>query len=122
MKDLWKALTHLHPAAKQFSDFEIRATSDGDEYIAVWRLAQPQPTEAELAAAIAAYDTAETARKQEATTLRNQVVSLAQSAVGVTLNNLTAAQVRALVAILLWKEGAVTPAGAIRPLAEWVRD
>jgi len=51
-----------------------------------------------------------------------QILSVAQTAVGVTLQNLTAAQVRALMAILLYKEGGVNPVNLqVKPLGQWVK-
>jgi hypothetical protein len=50
-----------------------------------------------------------------------RVKALAQSAVGVRLDNLTAAQVKALLAVLLWSHGAMGSGGAIRPLSEWAK-
>lgn len=55
------------------------------------------------------------------TTVKNTVVSLAQSAAGVLLTDLTAAQTRALLAVLLWKAGAIKPDGTVRPLGEWAK-
>jgi predicted NAD/FAD-binding protein len=83
--------------------------------------------EAAVAAVIAAHDPAAVAAAKEAAQqatrdARALVVNLAQSAVGVRFDLLTAAQVRALAAILFWKEGALTGAGLVRPLAEWVQD
>lgn len=66
-----------------------------------------------------AEEAALTQRDTEAAALRNQVRTLAQSAVGVRIDQLTAAQVRALIAILLHQAGALTPDGAIRPIGEW---
>ena len=54
-------------------------------------------------------------------TLREAIKTTAQSAVGVTYDQLTAAQVRALAAILLYKAGALDTNGTVRPLSEWVR-
>lgn len=52
---------------------------------------------------------------------RTKVIGMTQSAVGVTLDALTAAQVRALLACVLYKAGAIDPATlAIEPLAEWL--
>lgn len=51
-----------------------------------------------------------------------QILTVAQTAVGVTLNNLTAAQVRSLMAILLYKEGGVNPVTLqVKPLNQWVK-
>ncbi len=85
-------------------------------------LPQTQPTNAELQADVAALDARDVAQKNEANALRQQVISTAQSAVGVSITALTAAQVRALVAILLWKAGAIKADGTVRPLAEWVKE
>lgn len=78
------------------------------------------PTPAQIATAIAARATAETTRKQSAIALRNRVVTVAQSAVGSQLDALTAVQVRALLACLLWKAGGLGSDGAINPLADWL--
>lgn len=66
---------------------------------------------------------AEAARQQaadDAAALRSQILTLAQSAVGVSLGQLTAGQRNALIAGLLWRMGALTPDLHVRPLAEWL--
>lgn len=68
----------------------------------------------------AALDAAEAARVADRTAARALVVQTAQSAVGVRFDQLTAAQVRALAAILFWGAGALTATGHVRPLAQWV--
>lgn len=78
------------------------------------------PTPAESQAAIRARATQAAQDRADAQTLRQRVVSTAQSAVGVSLDALTPAQVRALLAVLLHKAGGVTSAGAVRPLGEWL--
>ncbi len=118
---LSNALKYLFPNANPQRDYEIRDSGSG-AFIAVWNLQAAQPTEAELQAASDAYDVAKATSDADAAALRTLVVTTAQSAVGVVITNLTAAQVRALVAILLWKNGALTPAGAVRPLNEWVQE
>lgn len=78
----------------------------------------------DFAARLTAGDTLEAARLQavqDAATVKSAVLTVAQSAVGVLLTDLTAAQVRALVACLLYKEGAFTPDMKVRPLAQWLR-
>lgn len=52
---------------------------------------------------------------------RALVLATAQTAAGVAYGNLTAAQVRALLAVLLWQAGALDEAGRVRPLAAWVQ-
>ncbi|HEU5086865.1 MAG TPA: XkdW family protein [Roseiflexaceae bacterium] len=118
--ELWKALTYLYPNARPLVDYELTDNSDGrGPRITAWRLPQAQPTEAELAAASAAYDAAQTQRDADAQALRQKVLTVAQSAVGQTIDNLTTAQVRALVAVLLWKAGALDKTGAVKPLGGW---
>lgn len=58
--------------------------------------------------------------RQEAQALRQRVITVANSAVGIQLDALNATQVRALLACLLHKAGAIDKAGAIRPLGEWL--
>lgn len=56
-----------------------------------------------------------------ATAFRGQIVTLAQSAVGVRLQDLTPAQIKALMACLLYKAGGVDPSTLqVRPLGQWV--
>ena len=52
--------------------------------------------------------------------LRTNVRATAISAVGVALTDLTQGQIKALVAILLWQQGAVANDGTINPLSDWV--
>lgn len=123
-----KALRYLYPnarvgvAAGANPDYIVAADENGDEQIVLWKLPLPQPSEAQIIAAAAASEAAEAQRQTEATTLRQHVLTLAQSAVGIRIDQLTAAQVRALFAILLRKEGALKADGTVRPLAEWVKE
>lgn len=118
MHDLWKGLAHLFPNARHLAGYVLQDDGAGP-YIAQWDLPEPQPTEAQLAAAIIAYDAAELVRQQEAEQLRQRVVALAQSAVGMRVDALTAAQVRALLVVLLHKGGALNNDGTVRPLGQW---
>jgi hypothetical protein len=57
-----------------------------------------------------------------ATTAKNAIVTMAQTAVGVTLANLTTAQIKALMACLLYAAGGVDiKTMTVKPLSEWVR-
>ncbi len=120
--ELWKAMAQLYPAARPFMDYVAVEEADGTRPFTVWNLPGSPPTEAQITAAAAAYDIAEAQRQSEAATLRQQVLTVAQSAVGVSITALTAVQVRSLVAILLWKAGALKPDGTVRLLAEWVKE
>ncbi len=53
--------------------------------------------------------------------LRDTVKTIAQSAVGVALNDLTTQQLKVLVGVLLWQAGAIDPELEIKPLEEWAR-
>jgi len=116
--NLPNALQHLFPSADPTRDYVVQDDGDGPR-IAAWNLPDPQPTLAQLQAASDAYDAIAAQAASEAQALRTQVVSVAQSAVGVVITSLTAAQVRALLAVLLWKNGALDTDGKVRPLAEW---
>lgn len=118
--ELWKALRQLFPDAQPLRDYVLVDDGDG-AYISAWNLPEPQPTPEQVTAAIVAYDAAQATAQTEANALRTRVVNLAQTAVGVQIDALTAGQVRALVAILLWKAGAIDSAGAIKPLGQWVK-
>lgn len=58
----------------------------------------------------------------DAAALRTRVLAVAQSAVGVAADQLTAVQLRALFMIVLWRSGALDKNGVVQPLAQWVRD
>jgi hypothetical protein len=57
----------------------------------------------------------------EAAALRQQILDLAQSAVGVSLSALTTAQRNALIVGLLHKAGGVTNDMKVKPLADWLK-
>lgn len=115
------ALRYLFPNASPLRDYEVRDGESG-AYIAAWNLQVPQPTPVELQTASDAYDVAKAQTDADTAALRTRVRTLAQSAVGVQIDALSGLQVRALLVILLRKDDAIDRAGAIRPLAEWVRD
>jgi hypothetical protein len=79
------------------------------------------PTPLEIAAAIAAKDAQAAQDAADASALRTRVRTLAQSAVGLSIDVLTAGQIKALVILLLHKEAAINKAGIVRPLDEWMR-
>lgn len=78
------------------------------------------PTPAEIAAALAAQQQQDQQARTDAAQLRQQVLTLANSAAGVRVDALTAPQVRALVSLLLWQAGALNKDGTVRPLADWI--
>jgi hypothetical protein len=51
----------------------------------------------------------------------SNIRTLAQSAVGVAIGSLTTNQVRALLAVLLWKEGGINENGRIKKLNTWAK-
>jgi hypothetical protein len=64
--------------------------------------------------------TAYAAQQSTAAAFRSQIVAIAQSAVGITLANLTQAQIKSLFAVVLYKASAVDPATLqVRPLNDW---
>lgn len=116
-----KGVLYLFPDAVPGEDFIVIKDATGNESITHWGIVGPQPDIPALQAAAAAYDQAKTDAENAANTLRQQVRDLAISAVGVALNDLTAGQRNALLAILLWKAGAIGPEMTVNPLAEWVK-
>lgn len=114
------ALKYLYPNADPLCDWIVQDDGNG-AYIAAWHLLDPQPTLAQLQAASDAYDAAQAQADAEAAALRAQVINMAQSTVGTLITALTANQVRALVAVLLHKNGALDKDGKVRPLVEWAR-
>lgn len=79
------------------------------------------PTKAESDAAVAARSAARVRAQQDAAALRTRVLATAQSAVGISVDQLSAPQVRALLALLLYQQGALDKGGVVQPLAGWVR-
>lgn len=78
------------------------------------------PTQAEIDAAIAQRATEEQQRQADAAALRQKILAVAGSAVGQSIDTLTAGQVRALVACMLYKAGALDKSGVVQPLAKWL--
>lgn len=68
---------------------------------------------------VAAYD--QKAEDAKGAALRQALITQAQSAVGVRVDQLSAAQQKAMVAILLWNAGGLNPDMTIAPLATFVR-
>lgn len=68
-------------------------------------------------AVLAAHEAA----RQAAAQLRQRVLSAAQSAVGVPVDQLTVQQRNALIVLLLRMAGALDHDGKVRPLSEWAR-
>jgi len=52
----------------------------------------------------------------------SNIRTLAQSAVGVAIGSLTTNQVRALLAVLLWREGGIDENGRVKKLNTWAKD
>jgi hypothetical protein len=79
-----------------------------------------EPTPAEIAAALAARQAAAQQAQSDALALRQRIVTLAQSAVGVSIDALTAAQRNALIACMLYKAGGIDKDGVVKPLNTWL--
>lgn len=111
------ALEWLHPG----SGAGLQAV-DGVLYLVRWPDGLAVPSDAAIVQAIADLQAARQQAAVDTAALRQQVRATAQSAVGVRVDLLSAGQVRALFALVLFREGALDRTGAIRPLAQWVRD
>lgn len=66
-----------------------------------------------------ALDAATQQQAQQQTTTRAAIIATAQGAVGKPLAALTATERNALLAVLLWGAGALTPALTVAPLDRW---
>lgn len=62
---------------------------------------------------------AKDAADQEARVLKAAIVTTARGAEGKALNTLSANEVRALMAVLLWKAGGVADNGTVKALSDW---
>lgn len=114
-------LKWLFPAGQAGTDWTLQDDGAGP-FIASWNRAEPQPNDAQIDAAIAAAKAAAQQAETDAVALKQAVQNLAQSAVGVVIDQLTAAQRNALIACLLWKAGAIDKDMKIRPLAQWLKN
>lgn len=113
-KDYRLLLSRLRPTSEYHDTGEAGYAGIGE-----WRdPATTKPTQDELDAEDVTYQ----AELSQAVTSRNAILTMAQTAVGVTLANLTQAQIKALMAILLYQAGGVDiKTMTVKPLSEWVR-
>lgn len=77
------------------------------------------PTPEQIAAALAARTQERQQEAADTQALRQALRTRLQSAVGVQVDDLLVGQLRALVAYLLWREGALDADLRVRPLSEW---
>ncbi len=82
---LWKALRHLYPTADPLRDYRLQDDGSGT-YIRFWNTAilGPQPTDAQITAAIADYDAAQAAKTADRTALRDRLSALTSSTTALT--------------------------------------
>jgi hypothetical protein len=125
--DAWKGLAFLFPNAQLVTDYALRVVN-GEAVIDTWNLPDPIPTDAEIEQAVLDWEAEEErlrleaeAEKADHAATRDRIRTAAQSAVGVAFDQLTTTQLRALFAILLYREGALNRHGIVRPLPEWVK-
>lgn len=112
--DIRAALNRVAPGA----EYGWRGGAWDDYSQVEWRdQVIPQPSLAELQAAWSEIE----AEGQQANQTLVNIKNTAQSAAGVALADLTQAQIKSLLAILLWQAGGVDKDGLVRPLGEWVK-
>jgi len=112
--DIRAAIDRLRPGAS----YGWTGGDPGDYNNVIWRDPRPQPSPAELQTAWDAIQAGE----QQASQLKQQVVTLVQSAVGVTVTNLDASQRNALIAAVLYRLGVLDRTGAVSPPSDWLPD
>lgn len=116
--DLQLVLGRLRPTSayhwKGQSDFGNTLEAIGE-----WRDPNTQrPTEAEILTEWEVYIQEQTARN----TLRQQVRNNIAAAVGTSVADLNAAQVKSLLAVWLYSIGAIDSSGRVKPIREWSID
>lgn len=80
------------------------------------------PDGSDTALFAAVVDAHDPSRQTEGEQFRSRIVTIAQSAVGIRLQDLTAAQIKSLMACLLYAAGGIDPETmTVRPLGEWLR-
>lgn len=113
------AIEGLDETLRAFASFRGLSTSPGVVVIHLDERAAPDE-QAQIEAAVRSFDASrptptQTKRDENLANIR----AAAQSAVGAGLDDLTSAQVRSLLACLLYKNQAVSDDGKIRALGEW---
>jgi hypothetical protein len=110
--DISSAIAQINPQATYLLT-DSNATSWND--ILEWYGPGPKPTPEQLEAAWQIV----LAERAEAKTVRDAVMETAKGAVGKGLGALTAGERNALLAVVLFRLGAVDRSGKIRPIREW---
>lgn len=103
-------------ASVRFAGISTRPKLDG--LILVFEDGTPDAEVDKVRAVVTAHDPSLKTDEQQ---MLENVKMVAQSAVGVGLTDLTAAQVKSLLAVLLWRAGGIAPDGTVKPLVQWVR-
>lgn len=121
--------TYTRPHQLDVLHDELRAAGLAVEFVGgdghtIWITVPDGVAETRVAAIVAAHDPAALVAKREAEErtieqIRQTVFAAAGGAVGKGIATLTTAERNALIAVLLWRWGALSPTLAIRPLAEW---
>ena len=113
--DLALAIEEARPGAR----YRLNKSVPPDQAIIEWRGPGDEPTQKELESALQIYSEQEAAEQAASDQLKANIVTTARSAVGVILNDLSQAQTRALLAVILWKAGGVAPDMTVKPLKDW---
>lgn len=87
-----------------------------DATILSWPGTPPDPV-----ATRAAYLASLNQQAQDTAALRQAIRDKLVSSVGVRVDDLLVGQMRALLAYLLWREGALDKDGRVRPISEWTK-
>lgn len=103
-------------ASAQFAGISTRPRVSG--IVLVFEAGTPDSEVEKVEMVVRAHDSTQKTPEQQ---MMEAIKSVAQSTVGVALTDLSAAQVKSLLAVLLWRVGGVNPDGTVRPLGQWVR-
>ena len=113
--DIALAIEEIRPGAS----YRLNKSIPPDQEIVEWRGPGDEPTQQELEDVWQIYSEREVVERAACDQLKSNIISIAQSAVGVALNDLTQAQTRALLALMLWKASGVAPDMTVKPLKDW---
>jgi hypothetical protein len=112
LMDISSAIAQINPQATYLLT-NSNATSWND--IIEWYGPGPKPTPEQLEAAWQIV----LAERAEEKAVQDAVIDTAQGAAGKTLGSLTAGERNALLAVVLFRLGAVDRSGKVRPIRQW---
>lgn len=85
-----------------------------------WRGPGTYPGDNTVISAWNTYNTSQQQAVNDVATAKAKAINIAQSTVGTNITDLTATQIKALIACLLFKSGAIDKNGVVKSLDTWL--